>query len=99
MQVVNHVEIRDGEAYLSGRNLKAKLVARMHLWVKRSVEEIMAHYNLSAAEVHAALAFYYDNRETLDAEYAAHMELLKDVGTSTEAFRAKIDARKRDRGG
>ncbi len=58
---------------------------------KPFLEEVMNHYNLSAAEVHAALAFYYDNREALDAEYEQHMELLKQVGTSTTEFRAKIE--------
>ncbi len=70
------------------------MVARMHLWEKKSVEEVMEHYGLSAAEVHAAIVFYYDNREALDAEYEQNMRLLKEMGTSTQEFRAKIEARK-----
>lgn len=96
MQVINHIEIRDGEAYLSGRNIKVRMVARMHLWENSSIEDVMEHYNLEPAEVYAALAFYHDNREALDAEYEASMELLKQVGTSTDEFRAKIEARKSD---
>lgn len=94
MKEDRHIEIRDGTACLHGRNLKAKMVARLHLWENRPVQDVMAHYDLSAAEVHAALAFYYDNQAQLDAEYEANMRLLAEVGESTEAFRAKIEARK-----
>lgn len=94
MEVVNHIEIRDGTAFIRGRNLKAKMVARMYLWEDRSIEEVMEHYHLSAAEVHAALTFYYNNQAQLDAEYEENMRLLKEVGTSTEAFQKIIETRK-----
>lgn len=96
MEVINHIEIRDGQAYIQGRNLKAKMVARMHLWENHSIEDVMEHYKLSAAEVHAALVFYYDNQAQLDAEYEENMRLLKEVGTPTEDFRKKIESRKQD---
>jgi uncharacterized protein (DUF433 family) len=67
MQVINHIEIQDGKAYIVGRgHLKAEMVARMVVDGNYSVQETMAHYNLSAGEVHAALAYYYDNRDALD---------------------------------
>ena len=96
MQVIEHVEIHNGEGLIRGRKLKAKMVARMHLWEGKSIEEVAAHYDLSAAEVHAALAFYYDNQTELDAEYEENMQLLKQVGTSSEEFRARIEARKQN---
>ena len=96
MQVINHIEVHNGEARILGRNLKAKMVARMVIWEKRSISEVMEHYNLSAAEVHAALVFYYDNQESLDAEYRANLETLKEVGMSADEFRAKIEARNQD---
>jgi uncharacterized protein (DUF433 family) len=95
MQALNHIEIRDGEGYISGRSLKAKMVARMHLWENRTIAEVMEHYQLSASEVHAALAFYYDNRERLDQEYAEAVDLMREVGSSTNDFHRKIEARKR----
>ena len=68
MQVINHIHIEEGKAYIAGRkHLKAEMVARMVVDGAYSVEDTMAQYNLSAAEVHAALSYYYDNREELDA--------------------------------
>lgn len=95
MELNDLLQIRNGQAFIAGSNLKAKPVARMHLWEKHSLEEVMNHCHSSAAEVHTALAFYYDNREALDAEYEQHMELLKQVGTSTADFRAKIEDRQK----
>lgn len=70
-QLINHIEMRDGKAYVVGRgHLKAEMVARMVIDGDYSVEETMAHYDLSAGEVHAALAYYYDNRIELDARRA-----------------------------
>lgn len=95
MQVISHIEIRDGVGYLRGRNLKAKMVARMHLWEHQPIAAVMQHYGLSAAEVYAALAFYYDNQAALDAEYAAQMARLQDIGTSADTFRAQMEQRRR----
>lgn len=95
VRVVAHIEVRDGNAYVAGRNIKAKLVARMHLWERRSIEDVMAQYDLTPSEVHAAVAFYYDNRAELDAEYEDHMRLLRRVGTPVDAFKSEIDSRKK----
>lgn len=94
MEINNHIVMRNGHACIARRgHMKAKMVARMYLWEKATIEEVMEQYELTAAEVHAAIAFYYDNQEELDAEYAESMELLKEVGTSLEEFKAKIAAR------
>ena len=96
MQVVNHIEIRDDTAYVAGRNVKAKMVARMVVREKASVEQVVEQYSLTPAEVHAALAYYYDNQAVLDAEYEANIAQLKQTGTSFENFKAQIAAREAD---
>jgi uncharacterized protein (DUF433 family) len=49
--------MQDGQPTIRGTNIKAKMIGRMYLWEDRSIEDIMAHYGLSAGEVHAAIAF------------------------------------------
>ena len=96
MEIKNHIVMRKGKARIARRGyLKAKMVARMYLWEKATIEEVMEQYELTAAEVHSAIAYYYDNQEELDAEYAESMELLKEVGTSLEDLKAKIAARQK----
>ena len=94
MQVINHIEIRDGRGYVAGRNVKAEMVARMCVGTDYTVEDAMEQYNLSAAEVHAAIAFYYDNQEELDARQAEAIQWAKENALTLEKFKAKIAARK-----
>ena len=84
MEVIQHIEIRDGRGYINRRNLKAEMVARMYIGTDYSIEDVMGHYNLSAAEVHAALAYYYDNRAALDAQHNAAVAWAKANATTLE---------------
>lgn len=62
-----HIEIRDGQARLTGRNLKVKMViSRLFHGAGASVDEVMEQYNLTRAEVHAVITYYYDYREAID---------------------------------
>ncbi|MEQ8672510.1 MAG: DUF433 domain-containing protein [Aggregatilineales bacterium] len=97
MQVVNHIEIRDGTAYIVGRAVKAKMVARAYIDGENTFEEIMAQYTLMPSEVHAALAYYYDNKDALDAEYQENLDYIKRHGTSLDKLKAKIAARNAER--
>jgi hypothetical protein len=54
----------------------------------------MEHYGLTRAQVHAALAYYYENQETLDAAYQQSWSESKAVKSAD--FRAEIEARRKD---
>jgi uncharacterized protein (DUF433 family) len=94
MEIVNHIEVRDGKAYIQGRNIKAEMVARLHIMEQMRVEDVAEQYNLSPAEVYSAIAFYYDNQATLDAEYEKSLELAREIGTSFDEFKHKIESRR-----
>jgi len=93
MQIINHIEVRDGIGYITGRNIKAKLVARLHLWENTPIEDVMAQYQLSAAEAHAALAYYYDNQQLLDEEFADNIKLMQSIGISSDELLSRIGSR------
>lgn len=68
--IKQYIVERDGEARVADRgHLKAEYVARMHVDGGRSIEYVMEHYGLTRAQVHAVLAYFYENQEVLDAEY------------------------------
>lgn len=94
MEVINHIEVRDGKSYIQGRNIKAEMVARLHIMEKATVEEVAEQYDLSPAEVYSAIAFYYDNQTVLDAEYEKSLELAREIGTSFTEFKEKIESRR-----
>lgn len=94
MEVINHIEIRDGKAFINGSNIKAEMVARLHIMEKVTVEEVAQQYGLSPASVYSAIAFYYDNRAVLDTEYEKSLELAREIGTSFTEFKEKIEIRR-----
>lgn len=57
----NHIEIRDGQARIAGRNVKVKMViSRLIHDPNATIETVMEQYELSRADVLACLAYYYD---------------------------------------
>lgn len=77
-----HLEItpgvRSGKPRIAGTRITVADVAIMYLRMGQSLEEIAGKYQLTLASVHAAMAFYYDNRQEIDqriAETEAFVEL------------------------
>jgi uncharacterized protein (DUF433 family) len=75
--IVQQFEARNGRVYIAGTNIKAKLVASMHIHGERPIADVMAHYNISAAQVHAALRHYYANHEKIEAEFGEAAEIAR----------------------
>jgi uncharacterized protein (DUF433 family) len=87
---INHIEIVDGRAMIRGKNIKAKLVASLIVKAGATVEEAVEQYQLTPAEVHAALAYYYDHRETIEQSFDEAEAYVKEVGISSDALKAKL---------
>ena len=70
--VGRHIEIRPGysggEPHVKGRRIKVRHVV---FWYKRmgmSPDKIASEYRLDLADIHAALAYYFDHREAIDQD-------------------------------
>ena len=66
-----HIVKSDGEPARLERHLRTRvaILAADYLWRGWSAEEIVRHYPyLTLGEVHAALGYYFDHREEIDAE-------------------------------
>jgi hypothetical protein len=58
---------------------RVTMIAVEYLARGLSAEEIVAHYSyLTLSEVHAAMAYYHDHREEIDAEIADELRVLDD---------------------
>lgn len=60
-----------GRPHLAGHRIRVQDVAVWHERLGMSVAEISADYDLSLAEVYAALAYYFDYKEAIDQDIAA----------------------------
>jgi uncharacterized protein (DUF433 family) len=72
--------ILGGKPRVAGHRISVAMIACWHHELGQSTEEIAVTYNLSLAQVHAALAYYYSHREEIDRatrESDAQLEELK----------------------
>lgn len=92
---INHIEIRDGQARIAGRNLKVKMViSRLLHGEATMVEEVMEQYNLSRAEVLACLSYYYDYREAIEQHFQEQEEALHQAAIPLDELLAQMRSRK-----
>lgn len=73
--VTEHIGVRPGycggRPHILGHRIKVKHVAVWHETMGLSPAEIVAeHPTITLAQVHAALAYYYDHRDEIEAEIA-----------------------------
>ena len=67
-----HIEISDGicggKPRIAGRRISVHDIAVWHERLGLTADEIASEYALSLAEIHAALAYYFDHREEIDRQ-------------------------------
>ena len=66
-----HIELTPdtagGRTRIRGRRITVQDIAIWHERLGKSVDEIAGEYELTLADVYAALAYYFDHREEIDA--------------------------------
>lgn len=56
-----------GRPRIAGRRIAVDLIVRLHAQQGAPIEELMEMYDLTPAQIHAALAYYYDHRAEIEA--------------------------------
>src|SRR6202041_3294630 len=71
-----HIEQNaEGEAIIAGTRIKVRMIALDRITHDWDAEEIQRHHpDLSLGQIHSALAYYYDHRESMDAEIESRHE-------------------------
>jgi uncharacterized protein (DUF433 family) len=59
-------DVRSGKPCVAGTRMKIADIALMHLRLGQPLEAIAGKYDLSLADVHAAMVYYYDHRAEID---------------------------------
>ena len=63
---INYIEIRDGKPRIAGKRMTVQEIVAMHLLNQQPIDWIVENYDLTAAEIHTALAYYYDHHAEID---------------------------------
>ncbi len=65
-----HIEIAegivDGKPHIAGHRITVQNIVILHEWMGCSADEIATEYDLTLADVYAAIAYYYDHRIEID---------------------------------
>ncbi len=80
-QYVEQVGSDPLDAVVSGRHHKAYLVANLAL--QDSPEASAEHYKLSLAEVYGTIAFYHENKESIESSIKEARKLGEKLGATT----------------
>lgn len=78
--------VKSGRPRIAGHRITVQNIVIWHEWMGRTVDEIANDYNLSIADVYAALAYYHDHREEID-------EQIKDDEEFVEAMKKEFPSK------
>ena len=84
-----------GVAWVAGANTKVKEIVLDKLAYGWSPEEMhFQHPHLSMAQIHAALAYYYENQDKLDDEIRGDLEEVDHLRSESESstLRSKLQS-------
>ena len=85
-----HIEITpgvvNGKPRIAGHRITVQDIVIWHERIGRSADEIANEYDLSLADIYAALAYYYDHRDEID-------KAIKDSGAFIEVLCQKVPSK------
>jgi uncharacterized protein (DUF433 family) len=76
-----------GRPRIRGRRITVQHIAIWHERLGKSADEIAAEYDLTLADVHAALAYYFDHREEIDERMAEDRAFVQALRAHTPSLR------------
>jgi uncharacterized protein (DUF433 family) len=77
--IVSNPKIRSGRPIIDGTTLRVQDIAIAHVHKGYTLDEVVKAYpTVTLAQVHAALAYYYEHREEIDQQIAADDKLYQE---------------------
>ncbi|MBN1121130.1 MAG: DUF433 domain-containing protein [Anaerolineae bacterium] len=73
--ITTNPNVRDGRPCLAGTGLEVSVLAIARIVHNQTPEQIAADYDISLAQVHAALSYYYAHRDEIDSRIRQRREL------------------------
>ncbi len=95
--LTEHIEITPGtcggKPRITGHRIKVSDVAIWHERLGMTADEIASTYQVTLADVHAALAYYFDHTAEIEAEIREGKRVVEELRALTSSkLRAKLGA-------
>jgi uncharacterized protein (DUF433 family) len=96
---IQHIEtssdVRSGKPRISGTRMTVEDIAEMNLKLGMSLIEIAGIYDLSLAQVYAAMAYYFEHRNEIEEQVAEEEAMIQEYQKShTSVVQAKLEQMK-----
>lgn len=75
--IVSNPKVRSGRPIIAGTTLRVQDVAAHHIYNHYTPDELAYQLGISLAQVHAALAYYYEHKDEIDAQLEADLEFAR----------------------
>jgi uncharacterized protein (DUF433 family) len=83
--------VTDGKPRIAGHRITVQNIVLWHERLGLTADEIATDYQLSLADVYAALAYYYDHREEIDRAIRADEDFIGELRASvTSKLKARL---------
>lgn len=76
-------DVLGGKPRIAGRRISVAQILIWFEWMGRSADEIASEYDLTLADVYAALAYYYSHRSEVDESIQASQAQVKKMHDQT----------------
>ncbi len=77
--ITTNPKVRGGRPCIAGTGLRVTDIVMAHLFHNRTPSELASDYDISMAQVHAALAYYYEHKDELDADIRQQIAKARDL--------------------
>jgi uncharacterized protein (DUF433 family) len=77
--IISDPKIRNGRPIIAGTTLMVQDVVAHHIYRKYDPEELAQQLQISLAQVHAALAYYYAHKAEIDAQIEENDRLIREA--------------------
>lgn len=77
--------IAGGRPRIAGRRITIQNIVVWHEQMGMSADEISAEYDLSLADIYAALAYYFDHRAEIDEQMARDQAFIEELRKHTKS--------------
>lgn len=88
-----HIEINPtivgGKPHIKGHRISVQNIIIWHERMGKSVDEIANDYNLSLAEIYAALSYYFDHQSEINASILASEAFVQEMKARNDSVLAK----------
>ena len=90
---IEHIEIVQGvrgdTPRIVGTGIKVRFVAELFLQHQWTVEEIAEEFDLTPAQIHAALSYYYDHKDEIDLSPSENERKISSIIEQMESLLAQ----------